>query len=152
MKLYLDNCAYNRPYDDKEQMSVRLEAEAKLYIQAEIRVGEYDLVWSYMNDFENSENPYDEQRESIQVWEDIAKWHCPPNDAILQRGIAIERLLIRHKDALHLACAIESGADCFITTDTGILKKKDMISGVAIYNPIDFVRKMEEQDGSNDSF
>jgi hypothetical protein len=33
-KIYLDMCSYNRPFDDQEQMKVRLETEAKLYIQA----------------------------------------------------------------------------------------------------------------------
>ena len=48
-KLYLDNCAFNRPFDDKEQLSVEMEAAAKLHIQDEIRDGKYDLIWSYMN-------------------------------------------------------------------------------------------------------
>jgi hypothetical protein len=44
MRVYLDNCCYNRPFDEQEQMSVRLEAAAKLHIQAAIRAGVYDLV------------------------------------------------------------------------------------------------------------
>jgi len=31
MKIYLDNCSYNRPFDDQSQMKIRLETEAKLY-------------------------------------------------------------------------------------------------------------------------
>jgi len=30
MWIYLDNCCYNRPFDDQSQLRVRLEAEAKL--------------------------------------------------------------------------------------------------------------------------
>ena len=30
--IYLDNCCFNRPYDDQEQITVRLESEAKLEI------------------------------------------------------------------------------------------------------------------------
>ena len=33
MRVYLDNCCYNRPFDEQDQLSVRLETEAKLYIQ-----------------------------------------------------------------------------------------------------------------------
>ena len=29
-KIYLDNYAYNRPFDDKDQLIIRMEAEAKL--------------------------------------------------------------------------------------------------------------------------
>jgi len=44
-RVYLDNCAYNRPFDDKEQLSIRMEAEAKLKIQSDIRGGVYELAW-----------------------------------------------------------------------------------------------------------
>ena len=65
MKVYLDNCAYNRPFDDKEQLTIEMEAAAKLHIQDEIRSGKYDLVWSYMNEYENNDNPYEDKREAI---------------------------------------------------------------------------------------
>ena len=29
MRVYLDNCCYNRPFDDQSQLKVRLETEAK---------------------------------------------------------------------------------------------------------------------------
>jgi hypothetical protein len=30
LKIYLDNCCYNRPFDNQLQMKIRLETEAKL--------------------------------------------------------------------------------------------------------------------------
>jgi len=48
MRVYLDNCCFNRPFDDKSQIRVKLEAEAKLYIQEEIRLGKLELIWSYI--------------------------------------------------------------------------------------------------------
>ena len=56
MKIYLDNCCFNRPYDDQTYLPVRLETEAKLEIQAKIKSGHLSLGWSYILDFENSEN------------------------------------------------------------------------------------------------
>lgn len=53
MKIYLDNCCYNRPFDDQSQIRIHLETQAKLYIQSKIREGTYDLVWSYILDYEN---------------------------------------------------------------------------------------------------
>ena len=32
IKVYLDNCAYNRPYDDQSQAKIELETQAKLKI------------------------------------------------------------------------------------------------------------------------
>ncbi len=36
MLIYLDNCCFNRPFDDQKQIRIRIETEAKLYIQGEI--------------------------------------------------------------------------------------------------------------------
>lgn len=33
MRIYLDNCSYNRPYDNQSQMKIYLETQAKLHIQ-----------------------------------------------------------------------------------------------------------------------
>ncbi len=44
MRVYLDNCCYNRPFDDQGQMRIRLETEAKLRVQALMRTGEIEYV------------------------------------------------------------------------------------------------------------
>ncbi len=58
MRIYLDNCIFNRPFDDQRQIRIRLETEAKLYIQNMIANNLLELAWSYILDFENSQNPY----------------------------------------------------------------------------------------------
>ena len=65
MKVYLDNCCFNRPYDDQSHLRIRLEAEAKMKIQEETRNGAFELIWSYVLDYENSRNPFKERREQI---------------------------------------------------------------------------------------
>ena len=141
MRIYLDHCAYNRPFDDQLNVKNQLETMAKLYIQSHIKQGIFELVWSYMSDFENSSNPNEENKKSIQQWEHIAHAICKSSDKILARGKEIEKRHIRPKDALHISCAIESYCDYFITTDAGLTNKS--IDGIEIINPIDFVRIME---------
>jgi hypothetical protein len=48
MRIYLDNCCFNRPFDNQAQTKIRLEAEAKLHIQDQIVNSAYELVWSYI--------------------------------------------------------------------------------------------------------
>ena len=141
MKLYLDHCAYNRPFDDQRNISIRLETSAKLHIQDKIRNGKYDLVWSYMSDLENSKNPNIENKKAIQNWVKIAILKCKSSSNILKLGKIIEKYGINVKDSLHIASAIESKCEYFITTDTGLLKKQ--INEIQIINPIDFVRILE---------
>jgi hypothetical protein len=61
----LDNYCYNRPFDDQTQLIVNLETEAVLYIHEEIRKGKIELVWSYILDMENDDNPYEQKRNSV---------------------------------------------------------------------------------------
>jgi predicted nucleic acid-binding protein len=143
MKIYLDHCAYNRPFDNQNNIKNQLETSAKLYIQDQVRQGRYDLVWSYMSDFENDNNPNIENKKSIQKWENISKYKCKSSDNVLIIGSKIMEKGIQANDALHIACAIESQCEYFITTDAGLINKK--IEGIKIINPIDFVRNMEEK-------
>lgn len=141
MKLYLDNCSYNRPFDDQTQMKIHLETEAKLYIQECIREGRYGLVWSYMLDYENNANPYDDKKRTIELWKNIASEFCTSSEDILLMGKDIMQKGIKAKDALHIACAIKSECDYFITTDMKLLNKS--VENINIINPIDFIREVE---------
>ena len=43
MSVYLDNCCYNRPFDDQNQLKIAIESAAKLAIQAKMRIQE-DMI------------------------------------------------------------------------------------------------------------
>ena len=53
MRVYLDNCCYNRPFDEQVQLKVRLETVAKLAVQLLMatRVVEYLQTkwWGHMS-------------------------------------------------------------------------------------------------------
>jgi len=139
IKVYLDNCTYNRPFDDQNDIRIRLESEAKLYIQEQIKDNRIDLVWSSVNDYENNDNPSPEKRERIVAWKNVASLRCVLNEAVLKKALELESLNIRAKDALHIASAIDSGCGFFITTDRKILNKK--IDDVAVVTPTAFVEE-----------
>lgn len=141
MRIYLDTCCYNRPFDDKSLMNIKLESISKLLVQEKIRQGEYDLVWSYILDFENHCNPYEEKKNYIQKWEKIAVYFCDYSEKITKKAKELEKLGIKQKDALHIACAIISECSYFLTTDYKLIKKN--INEIKVVNPIDFVRLEE---------
>ena len=142
IRVYLDNCAYNRPYDDQNDISIRLESEAKLFIQEEIKDNRIDLVWSSMNNYENNDNPSPEKRERIAAWKKIAVEYCRLNESILKKAVELQSQNLRAKDALHIAAAIYSRCGYFITTDRKILNKK--IDGITALNPLSFVEEYSE--------
>jgi len=140
MKVYLDNCCFNRPFDDQSNILTRMESDAKLFIQEQIKNGNIDLVWSSVNEFENNDNPSLEKRERIAVWKQIASEHCNLNETILNKALELERIGLHSKDALHVACAIFAKADFFISTDKKILNKD--VTGIYLVNPITFVEEL----------
>ena len=117
-RIYLDNCCFNRPYDNQENIKVQIETESKLYIQRKIKESQYSLVWSYILEYENQSNPYMIRKEEILEWKKISTIIIKPSEEIFNRAEKLLSYNIKFKDALHLSCAIEAKADFFITTDT----------------------------------
>lgn len=144
MKIYLDNCSYNRPFDDQTYMKISLEAQAKLQIQADIKEGKYDLVWSYVMDYEAGNNPFEDRKQAILEWKGIATETVDDEtEEILQQAEQLTSDGIKSYDALHIACAYSAGCEYFITTDSKLYRVK--LPNMHIINPIQFVVDMEEK-------
>ena len=139
MKVYLDNCCFNRPFDDQASLIVSMETEAKLYVQDLIRQGELQLCWSFVLDYENGMNPFDEVRNRIAAWKSLAYDDCSLTDEVSSKAMQLMSIGLRQMDASHIACALYLGADYFLTTDKKVLNKR--VTGIPIINPIDFVRR-----------
>jgi predicted nucleic acid-binding protein len=139
MRLYLDNCCFNRPFDDQSTLTIRLETEAKLQVQNAIRAGKYALGWSYILDYENAANPFEERRIEIQRWEVLAEADVAETPTVLAALKELVAAGFKPLDALHLACAQALDCQYFLTVDKGILKKAQVIAGCQVLNPIEFV-------------
>lgn len=144
MRIYLDNCSYNRPYDDQKQMRIHLETEAKLHIQDMIKNGKLELVTSYMLDYENAKNRFLHKRQAISKFmnenESYYVSESKKNEALMIAE-RIKETGIKNADALHVACAILAKCDCFITTDDRLLKYQSR--EIQIVTPGEFIRRLE---------
>lgn len=141
MKIYLDNCCFNRPFDDQSHIRIRLEAEAKLFIQENIQSGKLQLVWSYILDFENQANPFEERRNAIALWKKLAVSDLVESKSQLKKAHEIHKFGIKNKDALHVACAIDSGCGYFLTTDDLIIRKLHGLKEIIVASPITFINR-----------
>jgi predicted nucleic acid-binding protein len=141
LRVYLDMCCFNRPYDDQSQLKVRLETDAKLSIQSKIASGEYQLVWSYILDFENEQNPFLAKKVSIADWKTLASLDVDETDEIAAFAESLSAIGIKPQDALHIACAKASKCDYFITTDRKVLNKT--VEGIEIISPIRFIEEVD---------
>lgn len=143
IRIYLDNCVFNRPFDDQTSIRIKLETEAKLYIQNKIFKNVIELVWSYILEYENEQNPFIERRETIKEWKNLAVLDIEENEIILKRAKKLVTIGLKSKDALHIACAIEGKAEYFLTTDDKILKKGKHIKEIKIIDLIEFIKILE---------
>ena len=109
MRVYLDNCCYNRPFDEQTQLKVLLETEAKLRVQSLMRNGDVEYVWSGVLDYEIRQSPFRNRKRLIRPWKAGATLYVRMDAEIISRGSEIMLLGVKKKDAVHLACAERNG-------------------------------------------
>lgn len=147
MRVYLDMCCYNRPYDDQSQLSVAMETESKLHIQNLIKDQKLELIGSYILDYEVSRNPFEMRRQSITHFvQNHMKGYVGSERADAIKPIAEEMMKngIKEKDAYHVASAIYAKCDYFISTDKRLLKHTT--DKIRMATPIEFVTETEGED------
>jgi predicted nucleic acid-binding protein len=146
LKIYLDNCCYNQPFDDLTIGGNDIEASAKMFIQSLIKYKSVELYYSFESLYEINDNPHEENKKSILDFI-CAYAGCYVDEAhiaeISTLADGIMRTGIKKKDAVHLAYAIYSKCDCFITTDKRVLKYKT--DKIQISNPVEFVEAWRNQ-------
>jgi len=148
LRIYLDNCCFNRPYDSQSDFKILLETRAKLHVQEAIRCGKFEMIGSYMLEFENEQNTDRMKKKAIRNFQQCYSSFYVPIERRekLQSKIAeIMEYHISYKDATHVACAIYAKCDCLLTTDTRLMKRYKG-NEIIILNPVDFIR-MEEEEG-----
>ena len=133
---------FNRPFDEQSHIRIRLETEAKLAIQEEIRRGTYQLIWSYILDYENNKNPFQERKEQIIKWKKYAVTDVEETQEIINTANLFNNKGLQKMDSLHIACASFAKTDYFLTTDDKVIKKANTIANVIILDPIDFIKRV----------
>ena len=108
-----------------------------------VKDGILELCWSYVLDFENAANPFDERRAEIGRWNELATESIGETPAILDAARRAVSKGLKPIDALHLACAQALHCDVFLTVDKGILKRAREIAEIRVMSPIDFVVEKE---------
>ena len=139
MRVYLDNCCYNRPFDPQSDFRIHLETMAKVRVQALKKSSAIEYVWSDALDYELGQSPNFQEPDMIAPWKSGAVEMVDVDDALIAMAEEIERLGLKAMDAIHVACAEAASCDWFLTTDKGITKKLQTLGRMRIANPIDFV-------------
>jgi len=121
---------------------VRLQTEAKLYVQEMIRRRDYKLAWSAVIDLENNANPDADHRQAIMGWRNMASVDVPAGAEVEALAEQLFGQGVKPMDALHVASAIVAGADYFLTTDKALLRKSTDNQRIRVVDPVDFIREV----------
>ncbi len=145
LKIYLDNCCFNRPYDNQKNLRVYLETQAKIYVQDLIKNGIVKMATSFILEYENLKNPFAVRRVAIEKFLKAYSSDYVGVDKlenIKQIASSIMANGIKIYDAYHVACALSLDCDYFLSTDDRLLKRYSSHK-IVLLNPLDFV-KLEE--------
>ena len=140
--LYLDVCAFSRPFDDQSPLRIRLETDAVNLILAQVKQGRYALLVSPVHQREIAAIPGGYERMALQTILD--QYGIPAAvDVVATRQRAEDLVASRFgvADAAHVAFAEQSGAS-FASCDDKLLKKCGRY-GVGIWcgNPVAYCEK-----------
>ncbi|HSI88096.1 MAG TPA: PIN domain-containing protein [Pyrinomonadaceae bacterium] len=135
---------YNRPFDDQSLERVQRETVATIEILERIRKGNLELVWSYINEYENVQNPFLENSRAIGLWRERANAIVVESPRLLRNAYNLVELGVRALDALHVASAVEGNAALFLSTDDKLLRKLSVFEEVRLLDPITALETMDE--------
>jgi predicted nucleic acid-binding protein len=145
VKIYLDNCCYNRPFDTPNGNTIIFESNAKMSIQLLITSEKIILAYSLILLEEIYNNPFKYKKEQILSFLSNAKVYVgiDKHQQIDMEATEIMKSGIKYMDAAHISAAIIAKCDFFITTDKKLLNYK--LDKIEIINPIDFIRMWENE-------
>lgn len=128
MRIYLDCCCLQRPFDDQTQPRIKVETEAVLAILASVQTGDVSLLGSEALDYEASRIPNDERRSQMAAILALANEYVEMTQGVEKLAESLEKEGIFPMDAIHLALASTTGADFFSTCDGKLLRKRHLLS------------------------
>lgn len=145
MKIYLDNCCFNRPFDDQTQPRIRLETEA---IKTILKLQEQkflNIIISQITLFESQNTPDLNRRLKLCDMIYSSQPIISLTSKIVQRAKYFESCNVDAMDAMHLACA-ENNADVFLTVDHKFLKRAELIANleIEVTNPLTWLQKISQ--------
>jgi len=145
MRIYLDCCSLQRPFDDKSHPRIAVEAEAVLVILSLCESDYLKLISSDALLFEIGRIPNQDRKEDALAILKIAQEAVELSPEIEKLAGRLEASGLKPLDALHLAFASASKIDYFCTCDDKFLKKaKSFVNlNTKVVSPTELVMELE---------
>ena len=135
MRIYLDNCCYNRPFDNQAQQRINDETESIFRVisqKGNVIIGSDTLIleMAQIKDI-------DLQLDVMAMYSQTIKEEVSTSEEVEKIADSIMSESSIHKmDALHLASAIVGKAEIFLTVDDKLIKSCSKLKlNMRVINP-----------------
>lgn len=144
LKIYFDNCCYNRPFDDLKQEKINLEANAIEYILKKHIDQKVKIYKSRAIDYEISRISNTEKKRQVEdLYDGLNLENIPYTYELDTRVEELEKFHIHYIDAYHIAYAESKQIDYLITVDKQLINaSKQADLKVNVINPVKFIMEV----------
>jgi len=144
LKIYLDNCCYNRPFDDLSQERIHFESEAIYSILMRVEKNQIKLFGSPLVEHEIDKNrDIHKKIKVLDLYQSINEKIPVTVETKLRSKEIMSVSNISSYDSLHVAIAESAGVDILLTTDDKFEKMANKIDlKVRVMNPLKFILEM----------
>jgi predicted nucleic acid-binding protein len=148
MKIYLDNCALQRPLDDQSYLRIRLEAEAVVEIIELVEAGDLVLLNSAVLEYELQKCADLGRVEYGMEVLSLASDRIRLSDRMVRRAKRFQGLGMEGIDVLHLAVAEANNADFLCTCDDPFWRRARNLkeTDVRIVSPTELIEELERNE------
>ncbi len=128
MRIYLDNCCYNRILDDRSNSKIYYERNSIMIILELAEKSEIKIIGSEMliKEIDDTKDAY--KKSVLEMLYSLCSEEIIVDKTILNRAEIIRHSSnIKYKDSIHLACAEAANADVLLTTDIKFMNNSNRI-------------------------
>ena len=146
VRVYLDVSCLNRPFDDQDQVRIRIESEAVAVIFERLDSGEWEHVSSEMASIET--DAISDKKRRVRV-----RQLFPPKKSILKltqsvkdRAVELENIGFKAADGLHIAAAENASADVLLSCDDRLCRLASRVKlqlHVRVANPVAWLKEID---------
>lgn len=144
VRIYLDVCCLNRPFDDQAQERIRLESAAVLAILRRVETRQWELAGGAAVEFETDRMPDVERRQRVRALVQLAGHRQGIDVHVQSRARELAAAGLKPLDALHVASAEAASVDVFLTTDDRLLRTihRAGVARMAVNNPLPWLHEV----------
>jgi predicted nucleic acid-binding protein len=144
LKIYMDVCCLNRPFDDCNDDRISIESEAILKILYRCQYEAWQLIGSDTIDLEISKTTDVDKKMKVLSLYSVVSSKIIFDDEIESLAQSYQQYGIKLFDSIHLACAEYDHVDVLLTTDKKFIAKAQEIKSLntRVENPVNWLMEV----------